>query len=151
MCRTSQPHFTETWLVGYKIYKVSRIAQFIIWNLASDRLHLVAFKLRLSVEIQIGMTFDKMGPKRKMGPKKGRRAVRKIGVPTETPTEVELGDTAADIQRRRENRDRRRRRHRNHRGREGKGGSHDGENYTFNRAGSDQKASKHLQQDQGTP
>ena len=33
---------------------------------------------------------------RKMGPKKGRR-VRKIDVPTDTPTEFELGDTA-DIQ-----------------------------------------------------
>ena len=33
-----------------------------------------------------------------MGPKKGRR-VRKIEVPTDTPTEFELGDTATDIQR----------------------------------------------------
>ena len=38
---------------------------------------------------------------RKMGPKKSR-IVRKIEVPTDTPTEFELGDTVADIQRRRE-------------------------------------------------
>ena len=37
---------------------------------------------------------------RNMGPKKGRR-VRKIEVPTVTPTEFKLGDTAADIHRRR--------------------------------------------------
>ena len=37
-----------------------------------------------------------------MGPKKSRRAVRRIEVPTETPPEFELGDTVADIQRRRE-------------------------------------------------
>ena len=36
------------------------------------------------------------------GPKKARRNVRKIEVPTDTPTEYELGDTAADIQRKRE-------------------------------------------------
>ena len=35
-----------------------------------------------------------------MGPEKGRKNVRKIEVPTDTPTEFELGDTAADIQRR---------------------------------------------------
>ena len=34
---------------------------------------------------------------RKMGPKKGRR-VREIDVPTDTPIEFELRDTAADIQ-----------------------------------------------------
>ena len=34
-----------------------------------------------------------------MGPKKGGR-VRKIEVPTDSPTEFKLGDTAADIQRR---------------------------------------------------
>ena len=39
--------------------------------------------------------------KRKMGAKKGRR-VSKIEVPTYIHTEFELGDTAADIQRRRE-------------------------------------------------
>ena len=39
-----------------------------------------------------------------MGPKKGRRNVKKIEVPTDTSTEFELGDTAADIQRRREER-----------------------------------------------
>ena len=37
-----------------------------------------------------------------MGPKKGRRAVKRIEVPTETPSEFELGDTLADIQRRKE-------------------------------------------------
>ena len=41
---------------------------------------------------------------RKLDPKKGR-IVRKIEVPTDTPTEVELEDTAADIQWRREERD----------------------------------------------
>ena len=34
---------------------------------------------------------------RKMGPKKGRR-VRKIKVPTGTPTEFEFGNMVADIQ-----------------------------------------------------
>ena len=34
-----------------------------------------------------------------MGPKEGRR-VRKIDVPTDTPLELELGDTVADIQQR---------------------------------------------------
>ena len=37
-----------------------------------------------------------------MGPKKGRRVLRRIEVPTKTPPEFELGDTAADIQRRKE-------------------------------------------------
>ena len=37
-----------------------------------------------------------------MGPKKGRRNVRRIEVPTDT--EFELGDTAPDIQRGREER-----------------------------------------------
>ena len=36
-----------------------------------------------------------------MGPKKGRRE-RKIEVPTDSVPKFELGDTAADIQRRRE-------------------------------------------------
>ena len=40
-----------------------------------------------------------------MGPKKGRR-VRKIRVPTETRTEFEFRDAAADIQRRREENER---------------------------------------------
>ena len=44
-----------------------------------------------------------------MGPKKGRRNVRKIEAPTDTPTKFELGDTAADIQRRREEREQRER------------------------------------------
>ena len=35
--------------------------------------------------------------RKKMGPKKGRR-VRKIGLPTDTPSKFELGDTAADKQ-----------------------------------------------------
>ena len=47
-----------------------------------------------------------------MGPKKGRR-VRKINVPTDTPTEFELGDTAADIQMTEERQEERRKRHRN--------------------------------------
>ena len=41
--------------------------------------------------------------KRKMGPKKGRR-MKKIYFPTDKPTEFELVDTAADIQRRKEKR-----------------------------------------------
>ena len=41
-----------------------------------------------------------------MGPKKGRK-VRKIEIPTDTPTGSELGDTAADIQRRWEKREQR--------------------------------------------
>ena len=50
-----------------------------------------------------------------MGPKKGKRNVRKTGVPTETfpkssiLTEFEWGDTASDIQRRREEREQRER------------------------------------------
>ena len=40
---------------------------------------------------------------RKLGPKKGIK-VRKIEVSPHTPTEFELGDAAADIQRRREER-----------------------------------------------
>ena len=40
-----------------------------------------------------------------MDPKKGRRNMRKIDVPTDTPTEFDLGDTAADIQRKREERE----------------------------------------------
>ena len=43
-----------------------------------------------------------------MGPKKGGR-VRKIGVPTDSFPEFELGDTAADIQQRREEREARER------------------------------------------
>ena len=39
-----------------------------------------------------------------MGHKKIRR-VRKIEVPTDTPTEFELGDTASDMQGRKEERD----------------------------------------------
>ena len=42
-----------------------------------------------------------------MGPKKSRKIVRKIEVPTGTHTEFELGDIAADIQRRREEREQR--------------------------------------------
>ena len=53
-----------------------------------------------------------------MGTKKGRRNVRKIEIPTDTPTECELGDTAADIQRRKEMEHRERgRRQRNNIGR----------------------------------
>ena len=49
-----------------------------------------------------------------MGPKKGRR-VRKIEVPTDSVPEFELGETAADILRRRQDRERpeRRRKHSN--------------------------------------
>ena len=50
-----------------------------------------------------------------MGPKNDRRRVRKIKVPTDTPTEFELGDTAADTHRREEGeqKERGRKRHRN--------------------------------------
>ena len=41
---------------------------------------------------------------RKMGPKKGRR-LRKIEMATDTPTELELGDMAVDVQRRMEERE----------------------------------------------
>ena len=41
-----------------------------------------------------------------MGPEK---KVRKIEIPTDTPTEFELGDTAADIEKRREKREQRER------------------------------------------
>ena len=40
-----------------------------------------------------------------MGPVKGRRPVRRIEFPTETPPEFELGDTAADIHWRRHQRE----------------------------------------------
>ena len=40
-----------------------------------------------------------------MGPKKGRRVVRKIEIPTDSPPEFELGDKEADIQLRREERE----------------------------------------------
>ena len=39
-----------------------------------------------------------------MGPKKSRKIVRKIKITADKPTEFELGDTAADIQRSREER-----------------------------------------------
>ena len=42
-----------------------------------------------------------------MGPKKARKKVGKIEVPTDTPTELKLGITAADIQRRRHEREQR--------------------------------------------
>ena len=51
-----------------------------------------------------------------MGPKMGRKNVRKIEIPTDTPTEFEFGDTVADIQRRREEIE-----HRNNRWRRGRG------------------------------
>ena len=43
-----------------------------------------------------------------MGPQKARKYVKKVEVPTDTPTEFELGDTAADIQRRQERQQRER-------------------------------------------
>ena len=57
-----------------------------------------------------------------MGPKKGRMNVRKIAVSTDTPTKFELGDTAADIQRSREEREQREKgdRQRNNRVRRGR-------------------------------
>ena len=44
----------------------------------------------------------------KIGPEKGRRNDRNIGVPIDTPTEFVLGDTVADTQRRREEKKRQR-------------------------------------------
>ena len=44
-----------------------------------------------------------------MCPEKGRKSVRKIQAHTDTPREFELGDTAADKQRRREEREQRER------------------------------------------
>ena len=75
------------------------------------------------VEIQVGLLL-----KRKMGPKKGRR-MRKIEIPTDTPTEFELGDRAADIQRREK-------RHRN------RGRKPAGRNYTLSTGGNDRKVCK---------
>ena len=44
-----------------------------------------------------------------MGPKQGRKNARKIEIPRDTPTDFKLGDTAADIQRMREEREQRER------------------------------------------
>ena len=44
-----------------------------------------------------------------IGSKMSRKHVRKIDIPTDTHTEFVLGDTAADIQRRREEREQRER------------------------------------------
>ena len=44
-----------------------------------------------------------------MGLKNAQKNVRKIEVPTDTPSGFELGDTAADTQRRREEREQRER------------------------------------------
>ena len=61
-----------------------------------------------------------------MGNRKSRR-VSKMEVPTDTPTEFELGDTAADIQRRREESEVRE----EGRGTETDGGIQEGVNYTL--------------------
>ena len=61
-----------------------------------------------------------------MGPKKGKRSVRNIEVPTDTPTEFELGDTAAAIEEgRTENRERQ---GGGTKTVEGEGGNHEGGN-----------------------
>ena len=65
--------------------------------------------------------------------------MRKIEVPTNTPTEFELGDTAAVVQRRGEEREFKRKRER---GTETEGGSHKGRNYILSRGGSLRKACK---------
>ena len=71
-----------------------------------------------------------------MGPKKGRKNVMRI-VPTYTPTQPELGDTATDIQRRREVR-----KQGEEGGRQiteegkGEGGSQEDGNHTVHRRGS---------------
>ena len=64
-----------------------------------------------------------------MGPKKGRR-VRKIEIPTDTPTEFELGDKEGGEGGKRKG----------GRGIETEGESHEGGNYTFSRGGSGRKA-----------
>ena len=86
--------------------------------------------LEFSVEIQDGLTCGEtlVFLQIKMGPKKSRR-VRKIVVPTDTPTEFGLGDTAADIQRRREKRERERVRKRQR----NRGSKPGGGNYTLTR------------------
>ena len=67
--------------------------------------------------------------------------MRKIEVPTDTPTEFELGDTAADIQRRREKREARERGTETGRS-EVEGGKKNGGNYTLCRGGSGRIACK---------
>ena len=77
---------------------------------------------------------------RKMGPENGR-GVRKIKLLIDTPTEFELGDTAADIQRRRGEAGKREGR----RETETEGGSQEGGYYTLRKGGSGQKACKDRQ------
>ena len=70
--------------------------------------------------------------------------VRKIEVPTDTPTMFQLGDTAVYIQRRREKRNQRERGRTSTETEEGEaeGGSHEGGNYTLSRGRSGRKACK---------
>ena len=70
--------------------------------------------------------------------------MRKIEVPTGTHTEFDLGDTAADIQTRREETEQREREAGGGTETTGgeKGGSQEGGNYTLNKGGSDRKATK---------
>ena len=68
-----------------------------------------------------------------MCPKKGRR-VRKIEIPTDTPTELKLGDTTANIHRRRGRQQKGRKTHRN------RGGSQEGGNYILSRGVADKCA-----------
>ena len=63
---------------------------------------MLQINLGFSVEIQVKLTCCS-----RMGPKKAKKNVKKIGVQTDTPTEFELGNTAADIQRMREEREQR--------------------------------------------
>ena len=61
--------------------------------------------LRYKADLLIGFCFlETQLLERKKGPKKGRN-VRKIEVPTDTPTGFGLGDTASDLQERREERE----------------------------------------------
>ena len=75
---------------------------------------------------------------------KRRRNVRKIEIPINTPTQFELGNTTADIQRRREEREQREGGGgtETSEGGEGQGGSQEGGNYTVSREGNGGKATK---------
>ena len=68
--------------------------------------------------------------------------MRKIEVPTDTPTEFESGDTATDIQRRREEREQREWGGDRETTEAGAGGCQDGGNSTVHRGGSGRKKTK---------
>ena len=70
-----------------------------------------------------------------MSPNKARKDVRKIDVPTNIPTEFELGDTSGNIQRREERTEGKRGGRETTEGREGEGGSQEGGNSTVTDSG----------------